>query len=131
MNDRSRELTAAFVERRRDAMRTARHDKECSAVATVNRSYYAAFYAASAVFASDGKTFTKHTGVRAALHRDLVKTSRLPESIGNSYDELFEARGDGDYNVEMRLTTADAVLALERAEAVASAMLGLIGEKLD
>ena len=37
----------------------------------VNRAYYAAFYAASAVLLAHGRHFVKHTGVRAAITRRL------------------------------------------------------------
>ena len=39
----------------------------------VSRAYYAAFYAVSARFARDGKLFSRHSAVEAAVHRDLVK----------------------------------------------------------
>ena len=131
MSEPSRELAAAFVERCRDAIQVARQTRDASPVATVNRSFYGAFYAVSAVFASEGRTFVKHSGVRSALHRDLVSTGRVPKQVGAAYDALFDARGDGDYNVEIRLSPADASLAIERAELVAIAMLALLGEKLD
>jgi predicted nucleotidyltransferase len=38
----------------------------------INRAYYAAFYAASAVLLSRGRHFVKHAGLQTALHRDLV-----------------------------------------------------------
>jgi uncharacterized protein (UPF0332 family) len=41
-----------------------------------SRAYYAAFHAASALFALEGRTFTKHSALEAAVHRDLVKAER-------------------------------------------------------
>ncbi len=41
--------------------------------AAASRAYYAAFYAVSALFALQGKTFAKHAAVRTAVHRDLVE----------------------------------------------------------
>ncbi|MBK7876494.1 MAG: HEPN domain-containing protein [Planctomycetes bacterium] len=38
-----------------------------------SRAYYAAFHALSALFESEGRTFTKHTHIEAALHRDLIR----------------------------------------------------------
>jgi uncharacterized protein (UPF0332 family) len=38
--------------------------------ASASRSYYAAFYAVSALFALEGKSYSKHTGVEAAVHRE-------------------------------------------------------------
>ena len=63
----------------------------------VNRCYYAAFYAASAALLARGKRFVKHSGVRAAVHRDLVKPGLLPEDLGRIYDRLFHDRQQGDY----------------------------------
>jgi len=63
----------------------------------VYRGYYAAFYAASAALLSRGKRFVKHSGVRAAVHRDLVKPGLLPEDLGRIYDRLFHDRQQGDY----------------------------------
>ncbi|MBI3923169.1 MAG: HEPN domain-containing protein [Armatimonadetes bacterium] len=40
-----------------------------------SRAYYAAFHAVSALFATRGQVFSKHTAVRAAVHRDLVHTA--------------------------------------------------------
>lgn len=63
----------------------------------VNRCYYAAFYAASAVLLAKGSRFAKHSGVRAAVHRDLVKTGLLSEEWGRFYDRLFQERQEADY----------------------------------
>ncbi len=63
----------------------------------VNRAYYAAFYALSALLLSEGKRFAKHSGVRAALHAELVKTARLSRRWGTAYDRLFEGRHRADY----------------------------------
>jgi uncharacterized protein (UPF0332 family) len=62
-----------------------------------NRAYYACFYAASAVLLSKGKEFSKHSGIRAALHQHLVKTGEIPVEFGRVYDKLFEDRQEGDY----------------------------------
>jgi len=41
--------------------------------------------------------FKKHSGVRAAFHKHLVKSGQLRNEYGKLYDELFEARQRGDY----------------------------------
>lgn len=66
-------------------------------VGSVNRLYYAAFYAVSAVLAKEGTEYGKHRAVRAALHRDYVKPGRIPAGCGRTYDRLFEDRQRGDY----------------------------------
>jgi len=63
----------------------------------VNRLYYAAFYAASAVLLYQGHSFTKHTGVRAAFQSHLVRPGLVEAKWGKLYDRLFEDRQEGDY----------------------------------
>jgi uncharacterized protein (UPF0332 family) len=63
----------------------------------VNRIYYACFYAASAVLLQQGFQFKKHSGVKASLHKNLVKSGLISLEQGELYDELFEARQRGDY----------------------------------
>lgn len=42
-------------------------------------------------------SFKKHSGVRAAFHRELVKTGCVDTKWGKLYDQLFEDRQEGDY----------------------------------
>ena len=66
-----------------------------------SRAYYAAFYAVSARFMMDGATFTKHSAVETALHRDLVKTGRWPIELGDAYSSLREIRMTADYGGDL------------------------------
>jgi uncharacterized protein (UPF0332 family) len=66
-------------------------------VGCVNRLYYAVFYAVSAACAKDGRTYGKHSAVRASLHRDYVNSGVIPKHFSDIYDELFEDRQQGDY----------------------------------
>jgi len=43
----------------------------------VNRLYYAAFYGVSAALLDRQRSFKKHSGVRAAFHREFIKTGQL------------------------------------------------------
>jgi uncharacterized protein (UPF0332 family) len=63
----------------------------------VNRIYYACFYAVSAVLLQEGFRFKKHSGVRAAFHKNFVKHGLVNRELGEFYDEVFEARQRGDY----------------------------------
>ncbi len=65
----------------------------------MNRLYYAAFYAISAVLLERKLTCRKHSGVRAAFHRQFIKTGLLDTRWGQLYDQLFEDRQEGDYVV--------------------------------
>lgn len=63
----------------------------------VNRLYYTMFYAVSALFVSRDQSYGKHSAVRAALHRDFIKPGLIDKQVGRLYDELFNARQQGDY----------------------------------
>jgi uncharacterized protein (UPF0332 family) len=62
-----------------------------------SRAYYAAFHGVTAVLAGRGMEFTKHTAVRAALHRDLIQAGLLPADLGQDYDFLIDLRETADY----------------------------------
>ena len=58
---------------------------------------YFCFYVITAVFLQENIVTKKHSGLRAAFHRDFVKTGRVNVRPGKLFDELFEARQRGDY----------------------------------
>ena len=63
----------------------------------INRARYALFYAVSALLLEEGHRFNKHSGVRAAFSRYLIKVGRLSEEDGDLYNQLFRDRQEGDY----------------------------------
>jgi uncharacterized protein (UPF0332 family) len=77
--------------------------------------YYAAFFAVSALFTLQGRSFRKHSAVEAAVHRDLVKPGLWPVELGANYSELQALRHTGDYGVLERVSTEDARAALDMA----------------
>src|SRR5262247_1069086 len=63
----------------------------------INRAYYALFYAVSALLLEEGRRFSKHSGVRAAFNRDIIRPGRLSRKYGELYNQLFRDRQEGDY----------------------------------
>jgi uncharacterized protein (UPF0332 family) len=63
----------------------------------VRDAYFACFHAFSAVLIRAGRTFKKHSQVRAILHRDYVKGRKLAVEWGKHYDWLFDNRQKADY----------------------------------
>ena len=79
------------------AVRTARNSLgQGDGDAAASRAYYAAFYAVSALLATEGKTFKKHLIVEATLHKDLVKSGRWPADLGSDYRSLRTLRNSGE-----------------------------------
>lgn len=123
------ELVRSLRERAAEALDTARNDRLLSPSAAISRAFYAAFYAASAVLAADDRHFVRHAGLRAALHRDLVKPGRLSIECGKLFDGLFKARQTADYLAMIRQSTEDADTAIAAAETVVAALLALLPHK--
>lgn len=60
-------------------------------------STYAVFYGVRAALFERELHFRRHSGVRAAFHRQLVKTGLLDVEWGRFYDQVFEDRQEADY----------------------------------
>jgi len=67
-----RAAAADFWARARDALAAAKAVLSLSSDSAASRAYYAAFHAVSALFVLEGKTFSRHSGLEAVVHRDLV-----------------------------------------------------------
>jgi uncharacterized protein (UPF0332 family) len=83
-----------------------------------SRAYYAAFHAVTALFALDGRIFTKHSALEAAVHRDLVKDGKWPEELGRDFSFCVELRGVGDYGTEVRVDAKQATDAIASARRI-------------
>ncbi len=91
-------LVRYWMDKARRSLNAARREfEEQNYDFCANRLYYAVFYAVSAVLILQGKSFKKHSGVRAALHRDLIKPGIIPEEYGTLYDALLRDREEIDY----------------------------------
>ena len=58
----------------------------------IRSAYYACFYALTAVLLKRKIKFKKHSAVRSALHRYLIKPELLDKSWGKFYDKIFDNR---------------------------------------
>lgn len=65
--------------------------------AAVNRLYYAAYYAASALILSDAIEAATHKGIKTMLGLKYIQTGKLDKEYGRIYQRLFESRQAGDY----------------------------------
>ncbi len=65
--------------------------------ASVNRLYYACFYAVSALLLLDSQSSTRHTGVRALFNLYFVRKGIVSKDLARIYNDLFERRLEGDY----------------------------------
>ena len=91
-------LIAYRLERAREALEEARLMADHGhRNASVNRLYYACFYAVSALLYSHGLSAAKHSGVRSLFGRHFVKTGTVSKDLAAFYNDLFEYRQESDY----------------------------------
>ena len=93
-----------------------------------SRAYYAAFHAASALLLSkEGVTYTKHSAVLAHLHKEYIKTGRLPRDVGRIVNALYDIRHIGDYGGPAHVQSEQAEQAIEDARRAMCAMGAFLG----
>lgn len=84
----------------------------------VNRSYYAAFRAASALLATRGLSFSKHGAVIAEFNRIFVHGGVVAKHLGRDLNRLFELRQQADYDYQREVNRRMAGEALKKARDV-------------
>jgi len=65
--------------------------------ATINRLYYACFYAVIALLLKNGIRTLTHDGARTQFGLQFVKTGLMDKQFGKLYSKLFDYRQKGDY----------------------------------
>lgn len=99
MTPEERKLVQYRLDRAREAVDEATLMFEAGHLHTyVNRLYYACFYAVSALLLAKGLSTSKHSHLRALLHREFVRSGAIPVEHGQFFDLLFNNRQKGDYS---------------------------------
>ena len=113
---------ADFWARALQALRTAAGTASADPDAAASRAYYAAFYAVSALFALEERTFSRHSALEAAVHRDLVKAHRWPTELGEDYAFLLRLRTTGDYGGDLHVAEEEAQAAIQATHRILCAV---------
>ncbi len=120
------DIVSYWLEKASESLASARDELSAGRHSfSVNRCYYSAFYAASAVLLAHGHRFRKHAGVRAALHKHFIKPGLLSTEQGRIYDRLFHDRQEGDYLEFIEFTYDELVDMIANAEELLEALEGL------
>jgi hypothetical protein len=108
------EAVRYWWEKALESLETAQRELDAGDYAfAINRAYYALFYAVSALLLEEGRRFGKHSSVRAAFNREIIKPGRLSREHGKLYNQLFRDRQEGDY---IAFTKFDAAYVQEKIE---------------
>ena len=93
---------------------TILHTRE-SLTGTMNRCYYAMFYAASALAIHDGFVFHKHSAIISHIHREYVKAGRISKDLGRGLLAAFDRRTEADYHAMVHFGLDDVAELLDQA----------------
>lgn len=83
---------------------------------TINRAYYAMFYAVLALLAQGKKETSKHSGAIALFDRDFVKQGIFKKDYSRWLHDAFDLRQRSDYAAEYHASAEDAEITLKNAE---------------
>jgi uncharacterized protein (UPF0332 family) len=65
---------------------------------SINRLYYAAYYAVMALLLNADLKPTTHTGAKSNFSEHFIVTGKIPREFGKMYSQLFTWRQKGDYD---------------------------------
>ena len=96
---------------------------------TINRCYYAAFYAVKAVLALEEVDFKRHKDAVAYFNKTYVATEIFSKEIGKKLGRLKQERESSDYDDFYMASANDAVEQFETAKLIVSAVESYLAEK--
>lgn len=110
MSDQRSDLITLRFEQTRQALRSAKIllDSDDTQGA-VNRSYYAMFYAVSALLETRRLGTSKHSGAISLFDREFVKTGAFDKGFSKSLHRAFNLRQESDYSPEKSVSYESAV----------------------
>lgn len=82
---------------------------------TINRAYYAMFYAVLALAASKGVVISKHTHAISFLDKEFIKKGIFPKELSRALHISFDERQTNDYGEIWEIEHNDAENALKDA----------------
>jgi uncharacterized protein len=94
-----------------------------------NRSYYAVFYAASALLAAKQMAFGKHSAVLAAFRQSFIKTGEIDIKWSRIYERIMSHRQSSDYDIHISIEKEQALADLQDARAFVQDVTQWLQEK--
>jgi uncharacterized protein (UPF0332 family) len=128
MTEPSKGLVAYRLQRARESLEDARILADAKRWnPSVNRLYYACFYAVSALLAQRGLSSSRHAGVRALFNQHFVNTGKIAKDEARIYNDLFERRQEGDYVDFVRFDESQVRAWMPRAETFVERVAEFLG----
>ena len=123
MSEPQREVSL-YMEHAHEMLEVAAHNiTDGFYSSAINRAYYAIFYAANALLATQGLARSKHSGVVAAFRERFVKPGLIEIEYSRIYGRVMDDRHASDYEIQYptdaevsKRDLTDAQRFVERAE---------------
>lgn len=116
MDDRKKDLSEYRLSQAEDSVKVAKMSFDNGLFKdSINRSYYAAFYAVKAVLALEEVDFKRHKDAIGYFNKNYVATEKFPKELGRKMGMLKQLREKSDYDdfyiagreeAEMQINTA-------------------------
>lgn len=117
MKEEFRDLAKYRLEKAKNTLLDAKKYFENATLnSTVNRIYYAMFYAVNALLITSGLSSSKHSGVRALFNREFVNKGLIEVHLGKFYSDMLDNRQEGDYKDFVEFEKEDVREWLRKAE---------------
>ena len=117
MNEKAADLYIYRMETAKETLDTAKLCMEHKRFKdTINRSYYAAFYAVKAVLALEETDFKRHKDVISYFNKNYVATGIFEREIGKRLGRLQRKRENSDYDDFYVASYTEALEQYETAE---------------
>jgi uncharacterized protein (UPF0332 family) len=94
----------------------------------INRLYYAAYYAATALLLKNDLTPTTHNGAKLKLSEYFIKPGIISRDTGKMYSQLFGWRQKGDYDELFDFTEEKVVVYFEPVKSFIDLIETLLAE---
>ena len=130
MTDKQRDLGIYRFEKAKETIGSSRLCMENGFYKdSINRSYYAAFYAVKAVLALEDVDFKRHKDVTAHFNQHFVATNIFDKEIGRKLSKLQKKREASDYDDFFVASIEEAREQLDMAEVITAIVEKYLVEK--
>ena len=97
---------------------------------SVNRAYYAMFYAVLALLALGKKETSKHSGAIALFDREFVKQGVFKKDYSRWLHDAFDLRQRSDYAAEYHASEEEAEKTLKNAESFVDEVKSVLAQEM-
>lgn len=116
MDNRQKDLCDYRILQAEDSLKAAKISYENGLFKdSINRSYYASFYAIKAVLALEGIDFKRHKDAIGYFNKSYVATDKFSRALGKKIGMLKQLREKSDYDDFFLAGKKDAEIQLETA----------------